>query len=280
MPTIITRAEWGHTGFVKPLYAVAPRARDAFMVHYHGGPTGGRTGAQVPRLIDRIHKGNGWSGIGYSIVVDQEGEIYEGRGWMHAGAHCPGWNSRAWSVQGHIGRDEQPSEAMRASIRWLYEQACGRAGHTLRQMVHLDAYPTDCPGRPLLAWVRGGMPVDSAGLPLSDVRFPGALVEDGRWGPLTAAAFLRVLRQPGATGNTDYWLKVQAALGVGEINRTGRPNPATISAIERWAGKLAVDGVMDLSGAVSPDVARVQKVINDQLELLIAEEKAGATDVS
>ena len=67
---------------------------------------------------------------------------------------------------------------------------------------------------------------------------------------------------------------------MGEINRTGRPNPATISAIERWAGKLAVDGLMDLSGAVSPDVARVQKVINDQLELLIAEEKAGATDVS
>lgn len=281
MPTIITRAEWGHSGFAKPLYAVAPGVRSAFFTHYHGGPTGGRTGVEVPRLIDRIHKGNGWSGIGYNFVVDQAGAIYEGRGWMYAGAHCPNWNTRGISAQGHIGGDERPSEAMRASLRWLYDVACRRiGGQALRRMVHLDAYPTSCPGRPLLAWVRGGMPADSPGLPLSTVRFPGALVEDGQWGPLTAAMLLRVLRMPGATGNTDYWLKVQAALGVGEINRTGRPNPATISAIERWAGKLAVDGVMDLSGAANPDVARVQKVINDQLELLIAEEKAGATDVS
>jgi peptidoglycan hydrolase-like protein with peptidoglycan-binding domain len=52
--------------------------------------------------------------------------------------------------------------AARESIRWLYDQAVARAGHSLRKMGHRDGKSTACPGDELYAWVRAGMPAASA----------------------------------------------------------------------------------------------------------------------
>lgn len=33
----------------------------------------------------------GWDDIGYSFLVGQDGNVYEGRGWHHVGAHTQGY---------------------------------------------------------------------------------------------------------------------------------------------------------------------------------------------
>ena len=35
----------------------------------------------------------GWSDIGYSFVVGEDGNVYEARGWDTIGAHTKGYNS-------------------------------------------------------------------------------------------------------------------------------------------------------------------------------------------
>ena len=37
----------------------------------------------------------GWADIGYSFLVGEDGNVYEGRGWSLAGAHCIGYNSKS-----------------------------------------------------------------------------------------------------------------------------------------------------------------------------------------
>ena len=56
--------------------------------------------------IDRWHKGNGWSGIGYHFVVDRQGDVCVGRPVEKVGAHVKGHNSNSIGiclVGGHGG---------------------------------------------------------------------------------------------------------------------------------------------------------------------------------
>ena len=161
MPRIITRAEWGFDGWrdpKNPPSRITEANRTAFFTHYQGGPTRYRTGNSVPRSIHAMHKANGWKGIGYGHIVDNDGTIYEGRGFNLSGSHCPGWNTAGYSAQGHIGVGERPSAAMLASLRWLYDEACRRSGRSLSKRGHRDGVATSCPGDVLYAWVKAGMP--------------------------------------------------------------------------------------------------------------------------
>lgn len=203
MPRIIPRAEWGWDGWAGTPAVVPTSKRTEFFVHYEGGTsTRGAAGPGVPRTIHAYHRSKGWAGIGYTWIVTQDGTIYEGRGWDLAGAHCPDHNTSAWSVQVHIGGDDRPSNAALASARWLYDQACARAGRSLAKRGHRDGISTLCPGEHLYAWVKAGMP---AGAPSGSTpqtvwgegdtgaeveriqRIVGATV-DGDWGPKTTAA--------------------------------------------------------------------------------------------
>ena len=150
---IISRAEWG---------ARAPRNRQTVswsqrrevVVHYSEGPT-----TQTPRSIQDYHRGpsRGWADIGYNFLVDVQGRIYEGRGWLTVGAHAPDHNTSGIGVC-MIGRDGDATAAAERSIRWLYDEACRRAGRSLRKLGHRDVYATSCPGDQLYKWVRAGMP--------------------------------------------------------------------------------------------------------------------------
>ena len=44
----------------------------------------------------------GWSDIGYSFLVGEDGNVYEGRGFDREGAHTQGYNNvgLAWSFMG------------------------------------------------------------------------------------------------------------------------------------------------------------------------------------
>ncbi|WP_326797439.1 N-acetylmuramoyl-L-alanine amidase [Streptomyces sp. NBC_01808] len=155
---IISRAKWGARPWQGTPYSVALSERRSFFVHYHGDPPAHATGKAVPKDVERIHLGNGWSGVGYNFMVDQNGAIYEGRGWGLVGAHCPGHNRTGIGVYVAIGGSQKPSDAALRSVRDLYDEACRRTDRTLAKRGHKDGYPTACPGGSLYAWVKAGMP--------------------------------------------------------------------------------------------------------------------------
>lgn len=158
--SIISRAKWGAKPWNGSPDIIALSKRTEFFVHYDGGSHVTRTGYDVPRAIDRQHQGKGWAGIGYNWVVDQSGAIYEGRGWDRQGAHCPGHNVSGLAVQIAIGGDQEPTPAALATCRALYDEACRKTGRALAKKGHKDGIATQCPGGPLYAWVRAGMPAD------------------------------------------------------------------------------------------------------------------------
>ncbi|MFI6813785.1 N-acetylmuramoyl-L-alanine amidase [Nonomuraea sp. NPDC050328] len=153
---VVTRAEWDARSPEGPVYTVPWASRTEFFVHHTTGPT-----TQTVRSIQAFHQGpqRGWADVGYNFLVDDRGRLFEGRGWLAVGAHCPGHNRSGVSVA-YIG-DNSPSPAALRAIRWLYEEACRRAGRKLRMLGHGDRYATACPGPRLAAWVDDGMPVDT-----------------------------------------------------------------------------------------------------------------------
>ncbi|TMR09698.1 hypothetical protein ETD86_42440, partial [Nonomuraea turkmeniaca] len=60
-----------------------------------------------------------------------------------------------------------PTDAAKRSIRWLYDEACRKAGRKLKQLGHGDRFATACPGPKLQAWVDAGMPVSPDSKPTS-----------------------------------------------------------------------------------------------------------------
>lgn len=150
---IIERSQWG---------ARAPRGRDhvswawrtEFVVHHSAGPT-----TQTVRSIQDFHMdGRGWSDLGYNVLVDDDGNAYEGRGWQVAGAHAVGHNTSGIGVC-YIGQNAATAVA-KATIRALYDEACERSGRRLEQLCHGDVNETSCPESNLRAWVHNGMPAD------------------------------------------------------------------------------------------------------------------------
>ena len=194
----IPRSEWGAKPWRNSIGTRPMSAVSWFLVHYHGGPPPASVGMAVPRNIEAIHLGNGWSGVGYSWIVDQAGTIYEGRGWSLIGAHSPPHNYDGIGVYVAVGGDQEPTPAALASVRWLYDEASRRAGRSLRKSWHGYDYPTACPGPRLIAWVKDGMPAKGATPtpaaptePDPDLKVVQALVgvtPDGIDGPATRAA--------------------------------------------------------------------------------------------
>ena len=45
---------------------------------------------------------SGWWDIGYSFIVGEDGNVYEGRGWDMVGAHTKGYNSRGLGMGNYL----------------------------------------------------------------------------------------------------------------------------------------------------------------------------------
>ena len=160
MVNIVSRSSWGAKAWRGGVYSATMSERRYFLVHYHGGPPPQSTGKWVPKNVEAIHLGNGWSGVGYNFLVGQDGTIYEGRGWDKVGAHCPGRNRDGIGVYVAIGGNQSPTGAAMRSVVALYREANRRAGRTLTKGVHGDYYATACAGPKLTAWVHAGMKAD------------------------------------------------------------------------------------------------------------------------
>ena len=100
---------------------------------------------------------SGWSDIGYSFLVGQDGNIYEGRGWHHVGAHTKGHNSRGFaaSFMGNF-TTHLPNAASLNATKLLI--ACGIQkgfiSHSYVLYGHRDKGNTTCPGDRLYHEIR------------------------------------------------------------------------------------------------------------------------------
>jgi len=158
---IISRAEWGARPPTEDTGTVSWSQRVGLAIHHSAGPTNQTVRAIQDYYIDV----NRWGDIGYNFLVDQQGRLYEGRGWMAIGAHALNLNS-SWLGVCWIGdsRYVQPTDAALAGIRWVYDEACRRAGRRLQYQAHgrLPGQSTECPGPKLRAWIDAGMPSQAA----------------------------------------------------------------------------------------------------------------------
>lgn len=234
---IITREEWGARP-PRSRVTVPWSRRTGFVVHYSAASPD-----QTPRQIQNYHMdARGWADIGYNFLVDDEGRIYEGRGWTTLGAHASGHNEETigvcWIGRDRAGVKDTPAVAL-AAIRWLYDEACRRAGRALRKLGHRDVGATACPGDELYAWVRAGMPAPGGAPTAPKPPAPKPSAPAGvNWTEVIVNT-LPTLRR-GATGAAVKRLQALLNVAGAQLREDGDFGPKTDSALRSFQARHKV----------------------------------------
>jgi putative cell wall-binding protein len=131
-PTIVTRAQWGADESLVKAPAVVNGGVKAMLLH-HTETTNSYSAAQSyaqMRSVYAFHtKVRGWNDVGYNLLVDRFGTVYEGRrGSLTApvmGAHAGGFNAQTLGVAviGSFSTVRAPAAAESAVVRLLAWQA-------------------------------------------------------------------------------------------------------------------------------------------------------------
>ncbi len=175
-PSIGSRKSWGAKESLrkgKPSYANGVKAT---VIHHTAGSNNYKA-SDVPGILRGIYsfhtKGRGWSDVGYNVLADKYGRLWEGRagGLDRAviGAHVAGYNTGTFgiSVMGTFEKSAPPNETLRAvehAIAWKLSAngvpAKGKttvAGKRINTIVgHRDLGNTSCPGAAFYSKI-GGM---------------------------------------------------------------------------------------------------------------------------
>ena len=101
--------------------------------------------------IHQMHLNNGWSGIGYHLVIYPDGTIHQGRPIEMIGAHCEGFNARSIGVNVTGNFEEiQPTQAQVDSLVALLSDLMHDYNVPPEQVTGHNAWnATACPGRNL-----------------------------------------------------------------------------------------------------------------------------------
>lgn len=154
--TVFYRADWGAR---EPRYAPTPIVDTAnVVIHYEGSHSDGSV--EAVRNIQNYHMDkNGWNDIAYTWLINQNGDVFEGRGWgvRSAANGSVASNADRYAVCFMIGVDEEPSEAALASARVLVGLAREAKPLSSKDVTgHRDHIATSCPGQPLYDLVQSG----------------------------------------------------------------------------------------------------------------------------
>lgn len=97
--------------------------------------------------IDRWHKKNGWTCIGYHFFVKKDGTIYRGRQENSVGAHAGGANSNSIGIcfEGRYETEQMPNTQVEAG-KELVAYLKNKYGISKVQK-HSDVCSTSCPGK-------------------------------------------------------------------------------------------------------------------------------------
>ena len=185
-PPIVTRAQWGCNEALRKPGQSYNSIVEKIVVHHTVTPNNPTDPAAVVRSVYQYHVSGEYIDIAYHFLIDQNGRIYEGR-WARdypAGAPHIGENAAHASVQGaatlgHNPRtiavamlgtftDVLPTPAAMAALNDVLAWKCARWGIDPRGatpytnsnggievipniLPHRVAYPTICPGDPIIA---------------------------------------------------------------------------------------------------------------------------------
>lgn len=85
------------------------------------------------REIDRWHKANGWSGIGYHFFVDRDGTVADGRPLERIGAHVQGHNTGTIGICLAGGHGSAKSDQFSANFTQEQDKALRKLVTDLRK---------------------------------------------------------------------------------------------------------------------------------------------------
>jgi hypothetical protein len=172
MPGYVSRTEWGCPDGQDPSGPVSSTTVTHMIVHHSAGTNSSSDWPAVVRSIWDYHVNtNGWSDIGYNWLVDPQGVVYQGRGWLNGndevtGAHFCGANSNTMGIclLGNFEETDPATLATGALVEMLAWKADERdidplgmsyhnsSGLTLDHIAgHRDGCSTACPGVNLYA---------------------------------------------------------------------------------------------------------------------------------
>lgn len=244
MVTIISRSSWGARA-PKNRQTVAWSQRQEVTLHYSTGST-----SQTPRQIQDFHMGpsRGWADIAYNFLVDSQGRVYEGRGWLVVGAHAAPRNTQGLGIC-YIGSDGMTDAAKRAVVA-LYDEACRRAGRTLSRRGHRDINSTSCPGSGNHAWWKssGFRSVGSGSAPAPPSSKPAP--KPGSKAPSWPGPIL--LQPPVRKSETCRRWQTQMRSRGWRIDADGWYGPAS----ERVCRQFQAEKRLQVDGRVGPDTWR------------------------
>jgi hypothetical protein len=184
-PAIVPRSAWDPHGECRPRTAAPQYGRVDFALVHHTVSINGYAPSESPAIVLAIclfHRdGNGWNDIGYDLLVDRYGTLFEGRaGGVDqpvVGAQAQGWNDTSTGISAIGDYTSTPLprvalDALARAIAWKLSlagvPATGAIGevstggplnrwpagaHVRFQRIsgHRDAGSTDCPGNALYA---------------------------------------------------------------------------------------------------------------------------------
>ncbi len=98
--------------------------------------------------VDRWHKQNGWSGIGYHFYVRKDGRIYRGRPLGALGAHVSGKNDVSLGIcaEGNYTTEQMP-DAQKRAIAELLDYLKSNFYPSAEIVGHREIGSSDCPGK-------------------------------------------------------------------------------------------------------------------------------------
>ena len=179
-PNIISRAAWGADESLRSwngadcaIPKIDSTVKGAVIHHTAGSNTYTEAeSASIVRGIYAYHvQGNGWCDIGYNFLIDQYGEIFEGRYGgitlpVH-GAHATSWNTDTVGVSFMMNSNTMvPTAASMSSAEALLAWKLGNSYRTPNGWTnlvgaaipvmfgHRDVMQTDCPGTNLYARIQ------------------------------------------------------------------------------------------------------------------------------
>jgi peptidoglycan recognition protein len=141
-------------------------------VHHSAGPQcfDKESCISVVQGIQNYHMdGNGWTDIGYSFLIGEDGRVYEGCGWDVIGAHTLNYNSisNGFCVLGDFTGWTPNELALNATQSII---SCGvELGYIIPNYElfgHRDGRCTECPGDAFYAEIQTWPPYSTRPIPI------------------------------------------------------------------------------------------------------------------
>ncbi|XP_070152810.1 peptidoglycan-recognition protein SA [Polyergus mexicanus] len=136
-PNIISRNEWTSVSAGDVNYLIIPIP---YVIIQHTVTVECNSRQTCATSVDNIRSYHmdqlGWDDIGYSFLIGGDGNVYEGVGWTHEGAHTYGYNKKSVGIV-FIGNfdKKQASQKMLNAAHQLIE--CGKSQGILRSNVRV-----------------------------------------------------------------------------------------------------------------------------------------------